>query len=790
MIFSRIATALLCVAVIGSRALWPQGTVPSAPHAVADTLAAITDAAALDRLPAAAPTLPDSLAQLRAGAILVRRGELTHDRTPLDEALRRFAAVAEAHPRWPVPWIALGRAKLALFDGGFRPKEGPYQRLGADYLQGAGAAFLRALAADSGNATAASLLGATVLRETVQPQTDAALPALRRAAATHPTPGTLLPLGMLERQDGADSAAAAAFRQYLAVGGDSGIGDIELATTLFKLGQRTEAESLYYAGAAEAGEAAVRERYRSDLTWVTTPAELAAFDSLSGDSVAPWLRHFWEERDAREGRHLGDRLAEHYRRLAYALANFRTTLEPGQQRGMSWGTDADATAATAGARTMGRGGETEGSLLNRPAGGPARELLANRDAGPGGGTIGVESISAATLYAGLASQSLLAAYRETQSLIDDRGVVYLRYGEPNQRAFAVDEKLGGNESWKYLTPSGSLILHFSGAVAPNHLIDRVPMYLPWLRSRGTLDPEYDRLAFELWSSGKALGSAIKPEHVLEVNQETEHAISVATTSDAFPLAFDSRLDAATQAYGLAQLPGAGTGALVTFALRARHLASRHDQPTGLTVYPVRLRVLAERLDATGDVIEHDSLRAFAARTPLTNEQYLTGQSIVPLAPGRYAVRVVLADTTGRDGVALFADTVAVPALGGPHLTLSDVVLGRERSTQTITIGGARVPLDPLGTVPADGTITLYYQAGGLTPGATYQAQIEVRRRFGATDKDRLAVAFQDRAEGRTASYRRTIDLKRLRPGAYDVRLTLKGADGATVERRRKLNVVK
>jgi hypothetical protein len=119
-----------------------------------------------------------------------------------------------------------------------------------------------------------------------------------------------------------------------------------------------------------------------------------------------------------------------------------------------------------------------------------------------------------------------------------------------------------------------------------------------------------------------------------------------------------------------------------------------------------------------------------------------------------------------------------------------VVLGRERSTQSVTIGGERIPLDPLGTVAADGTITLYYQAGGLTPGATYQAQIEVRRRFGATDKKRLAVAFQDRAEGRTASYRRTIDLKRLRPGAYEVRLTVKGPDGATVERRRELNVVK
>ena len=784
----RLAT-LLGVAVFACKvSLVAQAPAETTVPAFSDTLAAITDPAALDRLPAVAPSLADSLAELRAGAILVRRGQLTHDRGPLDEALRRFAALAEAHPHWPVPWIALGRAKLALFDGAFRPKEGPYQRLGADYLQGAGDAFLRALAADAGNGTAASLLGATVLRETVQPQTDAALAALRRAAAIHPTPGTLLPLGMLERQSGADSAAAAAFRQYLGMGGDPGTGDIELATTLFKLGRRAEAESLYYAGATHATEPAVRARYQSDLSWITSPAELATFDSVPGDSVAGWLRHFWEERDAREGRHLGGRLAEHYRRLAYVLTNFRTVRDA-NTHGTNWGSDPTGRLREMTAtRQIRNGKEVDFSRDRRPLGGTAADISdpEGGTSSPGASDGGPMLTPSAEAYAALSSDGLLPAYTSQQNLVDDRGVIYMRYGEPIQRATFHDPVVDPNESWKYLTPSGELIFHFVGNIAPSTLVEHLVYFAPLYASRAVLDPRYDLLAYNLQHGGK---SAV-PEQLEEERQINAEAIRVGTTTDAYPLAFDTRLEAVTQAYGLAQLPGAGTGALVTFALRARHLAFRHDAPTGLTVYPVRLRLLAERLDGTGGVVEHDSLRAFAARARLQDDQYLTGQSVLPLAPGRYAVRVVLADTTGKDGVALLADTVVVPALGGTHLTLSDVVLGREHASQAVTIGGERVPLDPLGTVPADGTITLYYQAGELTPGATYQAQIEVRRRFGATDRDRLAVAFKDRAAGPTASYRRTVGLKGLRPGAYEVRLTVTGPDGATVQRRRALNVVK
>lgn len=717
-------------------------------------------------------TLPDSAADLRAALALVDQGVQKHDRDPLDESLRRFAAIAEAHPDWPAPWIELGRAKLALFDGGFRAKKGPYQPIGIDYLQGAGNAFLRALEADSGNATAASLLGATVLREVIQPQTEPAVRALRRAIAVSPAPGTLLPLGMLERQTGHDSAAASAFRQYLAVGGDSGIGTIELATTLFKLGQRAEAESLYYAGAEHAGDPAVRSRYRTDLVWIAKPNELAAYDSLPAADVAGWLRQFWDHRDARQGRRLGDRLAEHYRRLAYVLANFRTNRD-GNSRGGSAGNDPmgrlrEMTAmkvATAG------GQETPESRQQRPLGGNALELA-------GGGPPN-------QAYAGLMSQTLLPAYASQQNLVDDRGVIYMRYGEPDQRATFHSPLVDPNESWKYLTPSGELILHFVGTIAPSHLANQLVFFAPLYASRAPLDPRYNELAFGFEHGGRQS----VPEQIEEDRQIEIEAIRTGTTTDAFPLAFDNRLDAVAQAYGLARLRAASTGALVTFALKAEHLAFNREGTSELAVHPLRFRLLAENL-LTGKVVEHDSLRRFANPIPLTSQQYLTGQAVLPLPPGRYAVRVVLADTTGNDGVALLADTVSVPAAGDSALMVSDVVIGRDDAAQSIDIPPDRIMLNPLGAVPEHGTISVYYQASGLATGQSYRARLELRRRFGTSDKDHLAVAFTDRADASTAAFHRTIDLRSLRPGQYELDLVFQAPDGTTIERRRGLNVVK
>ena len=387
------------------------------------------------------------------------------------------------------------------------------------------------------------------------------------------------------------------------------------------------------------------------------------------------------------------------------------------------------------------------------------------------------------VYTAANSQTMISPYNSDQNLLDDRGLIYVRYGTPDQRATYNGAGVAPNESWKYLTPSGELIFHFVGPVAPTRLQAHL-LYSPDLyASRGSLDPRYDQLAFQLRNGGNSIQSDLLEEE----RQRNIEAVDIGTTTDAFPLRFANRLTATVQAYGLGNLPGAGTGAVVTFAVRAEHLAPMEHAPVAGTVYPLHFRIIADRL-SDSRVTEQDTVRNFVTPAGLKADQYLTGQSVLPLPPGLYLVNVVVGDGTGRDGVALTADTVVVPSLAGSHLSVSDVVLGFGGATQQLSLGADRVPLDPLGAVPAGSDVTVYYQTGGLVAGQRYHTELEVHRRYNPGSRDRVKVAFDDKASSSSASYNRTISLGSLSSGAYEVQLTVKAPGGAEVVRRRMLNV--
>lgn len=137
-----------------------------------------------DRAGAEAERDPD--ARLRLGAIERRLGEFHGQRSSLEQAIREFATIAREHPDWPEAWYGIALTKLALYEGGYTVKAGPFQRTGTSYLHGAADAFIRALGADPGYVAAAERLTTTVLRETFQPESKEALPPLRRAVTAAP----------------------------------------------------------------------------------------------------------------------------------------------------------------------------------------------------------------------------------------------------------------------------------------------------------------------------------------------------------------------------------------------------------------------------------------------------------------------------------------------------------------------------------------------------------------------------------------------------------------------------
>ena len=357
-----------------------------------DSLSAVTDSAGLRGLETATIAVAkqrrdDPLIHLRLGCIGYRLGELTGGKSHYDDAAGEFEWAAELRPDWPYPWYGLGLAELALGESSMLAIENLRQMLGKDYLSKAARAFARATEVDPSFASAVVDLANTALTQRIKPRLDVALSAVRLAAASSAGRHAEVQLvrGRVEREAGEADSALAGFRAYLAVGGDSAVGLLELARTLYFARRAPDGWAAYLAGARAATSAPALTLYRSDLSWIADSAELGAFDALPEPGArARWLEAFWTRRDVVEARDAGERLAEHYRRWFYARRSFR--------------------------------------LVSRHR-----------------------------------HYDITEVYRAKQVEFDDRGVIYLRHGEPDRRArFACTqledpngEGCAANESWLY-----------------------------------------------------------------------------------------------------------------------------------------------------------------------------------------------------------------------------------------------------------------------------------------------------------------------------------------------------
>ena len=222
-------------------------------------------------------------------------------------------------------WVQLGRARVAAAGRGDLARSGPRQYLGIDYAHGAGNAFLHALELDPTLLVAARELIEVLPEQGGWPQEDDAMRALRRvnAAVDSPPPWLLLGRARLERVVGDRDSSAVLLRRYLAAGGDSVVGWLELARELYHAGKADEAHAAYLAGAQSVHSPEDAAPYRESVALVASPAELVVLDSTPADSISAFVTRFWARRDADAGRPDGERLAEHYRRFEVAERSFR-----------------------------------------------------------------------------------------------------------------------------------------------------------------------------------------------------------------------------------------------------------------------------------------------------------------------------------------------------------------------------------------------------------------------------------------------------------------------------------
>jgi GWxTD domain-containing protein len=668
---------------------------------------------------------------LRLGFLALRMGEVGDD-NHYDDAASEFEWATQLKPDWPYPWYGLGLAELGVGDSQIALVSGLKTMFGKDALTISAMAFAKSAEVDPSFVHGLVELANTAMRQRVNIRLGVALDAHRRAASTEAAkhPQVLLARGRVEREVGDADSALVAFKEFLARGGNPGIGSLEVARTEFVRGT-FDGVLPYFSGASHDDDETVAA-YRKDITYIATTEELAAFDAASGSARAEWLRHFWETRDRLDLRRDGERLREHYRRVYYARQNFYL------------------------------------ASVNRH--------------------YQIEEI-----------------YHSGSTDFDDRGVIYIRHGEPSERASYAAPGIEPNETWRYGRPDGDLIFHFVARedVQDYKLVESLFDVLGYaaavtlqnstaaasstvvtdqlLLSREQLSPMYRRLM--------TAGGGTSGRYMAEERATGRQSIEVGTTTDSYELDYPKELKARVQVLAVGA-DAEGSLVQVAYAIPGSSLTAVSTARGQL--YPVRLRFVV--MDAKDSVIGAlDTTRMFVSRSAVPAHEHLVGRAQLHLPPGTHNYRIALQQ--GEDaGIVYPYDAVRV---GGPRsgFGLSDLVLGRRgtnlpwRATPSDTVF-----LNPLRSFRPDDELQLYYEVFGMMAGATLKTQVTVKKEGGGGlfglfgGGSAISLRFEDQAPGVVMRVTRGISLEKLKAGNYQIEVTITRPDGRTDVRRQQFTV--
>jgi hypothetical protein len=425
--------------------------------------------------------------------------------------------------------------------------------------------------------------------------------------------------------------------------------------------------------------------------------------------------------------------------------------------------------------------------------------------------------------------------RRRERLLDHRGVVYIRHGEPahlihslnfvpnmDRRASRGDVSAGGGReaggspeafSPEYLADSGdpadgfgaqvwhywfdgeSRILYFGTSLplgdGPTTLYPYVPFTPSLLYQVAAIDARYLPVANAAQRIADGLGSRnARPlacsRAAQQVRRDSRRAMIESVEHDSHTLLFAAPLTATIQTFAVGDA-AAGTGrVLVTFAAPGNRLIGypRGDGEAGL-FYPLTVRVTA--VDSTGRVAWNaDTTRTFYVADTLRAGQHLTGLVEVPLPPGRFDVRVAVFQPEGRAGSAVERRAVALERAG---LSLSDIVTGDERGGVVWTSGGEPVSINALDTYAAGATAPIYYEMRGLETGRRYRTTVTVERGIAGGGRT-VRLLFEEEATGPAVRVRRDVSLGQLSAGRYRLVVTIEDpVTGRAVSRERIINLL-
>jgi GWxTD domain-containing protein len=378
------------------------------------------------------------------------------------------------------------------------------------------------------------------------------------------------------------------------------------------------------------------------------------------------------------------------------------------------------------------------------------------------------------------------AYRSGSEELDDRGVVYVRHGEPVERLRPFVFGLMPNESWRYARAEGDLLLHFSAGYDENGGGDLYDYRLVQsvLDLRGAAAAPPDQLMLSRQSVSPVYGRMLNWGRYGRARARARErgigqaSIAVGTETDSYELQFARPLPALADLVAVGERDGRGLTHLV-LAVPASALRGGA---------PLRVRLVA--LDA-GDrpAVALDTALDVGSPEP---GRYYVGRVELPLRAGTWTWRAALqqGDSTGT---VLPRDTVRV-ADRARGLVLSDLALGLPAASATWhPVPGETVRLTPFDLFPERSDVELYYEAMGAAPGASYRHDIAVYRVKGqsarAERRPVVSLSVEEPARSELLRSHRRLRLGQLKPGRYVVEVRVSGDEAFAATRSRAFTVV-
>jgi GWxTD domain-containing protein len=391
----------------------------------------------------------------------------------------------------------------------------------------------------------------------------------------------------------------------------------------------------------------------------------------------------------------------------------------------------------------------------------------------------------------------LDAYRSGNTEMDDRGIIYIRQGEPAERLRPFIFGAMPNESWRYIRAEGDLLFHFSGGYDGNGGGDLYDYRLVQsvLDLRGAADAPRDQLILSRQSLSPIYSRMLNWGTYGSANERARErnigaaSITVGTTTDSHELRFKYRLAAVADLIAVGRRAGGGLAHFV-FGIAARGTVWR--RVAAGVEYPVRVRLVAlDRHDRA--VATLDTALGVPLERPLSRGEYVVGRVEIRLPPGRWTYRAAL-QQGDSGGVLLPRDSVLVAHSGETSLALSDIALGSSgRAVPWITDAADTVLLAPSALFREKSEVEIYYEASGAVSGSQYRHEIAIfpapAGRVSEKRRTLVAVAFEEAAAGPVIRSRRTVRLDRLKRGSYIVELRVTGPDGRSEVRRRLIGIM-